>query len=145
MSSTSQRSMAQRRTSPLAATGTSEPDPAELAPRGHLKPGVPLTKQQVQMARSLERGFKDFQNQKLDSLEYQVGLMNETFDQARRNRERLKKMYEERHQYVLTQLHQMRVQIDTDCSAMHKQLKDFSNAFEEGVELGKSEWKERFN
>lgn len=92
-----------------------------------------------------ERKLRPFQNHKLDSLEYQVGLMNETFDQARRNRERLKKMYEERHQYVLTQLHQMRVQIDTDCSAMHKQLKDFSKAFEEGVELGKTEWRERFS
>lgn len=137
--------MAQRRSSPLAATGTEVVDPAELAPRGHLKPGVPLTKHQVQMARTEERGFKDLQNQKLDSLEYQVSLMNETFDQARRNRERLKKMYEERHQDVLAQLSQMRGQIDQDCSAMHRQLKDFSISFEGGVEQGKREWKERFS
>jgi len=103
-----------------------------------------LTKPEAQRIRKMENTLKDYQDEKLGIYGSQLDQMHVVYDKARQKREELKALYEKRHQDVLRQLAEMRVNIDAHTQSLHHALKQFSSDFEQGVANGKQQWRAQF-
>jgi hypothetical protein len=118
-------SLGHSRSTPLLAAGQASLGGPSYS-KGQL---VQLTKPEVKKLRRRELNLKPYEDEKMGICAWRIDEMHECYDEARRKREELKKLYERRHQDVLRALADVRAHVVETVARMMTKIRASDERF----------------